>query len=89
MVALTIPEALGPVVWAVLGLFGGLGFLAVVSPRLFSALSSAGNRWIDTTQAVAKLDRRFDVDTRVMPYLRWLGAAVLASVLLLGFVLAR
>jgi len=74
-------------VWASLGALAFVGLLAIVSPSKFSALSSRGSRWVDTSKVLAQLDRRVDVDQYILPYARFLGVAVLASVAFLGWLL--
>ena len=63
--------------------------LAIVSPATFRGLAKGANRWIDTSAFIAKLDRPIDIDSHVLPHSRLLGAAVLASITALGFVLTR
>ena len=87
--SVSIPATYSPIIWALLGLTATIGFIALASPALFAKLSGVGNRWIDTSGVLAKLDRRIEVDSRILPYSRLLGAAVLASVSLLAFVLYR
>ena len=84
-----LPEVWSPVVWCLMGVFAGLGFVALTNPRLFASMAVRGGRWVDTSKAVAKLDQRINIDEFVLPHARWLGAAVLASVGALGFVLLR
>lgn len=76
-----------PIIWTTLAVAGALGVIALMSPRLFSKLAAIGGRWVDTSSILAKLDTRVDVDAHVLPYSRFLGAAVVASVGLLAFVL--
>jgi hypothetical protein len=85
----SIPAAYYPIIWALLALAATVGLIALASPTLFAKLSGVGNRWIDTSSMLAKLDRRIEVDSRILPYSRLLGAAVVASVSLLAFVLYR
>jgi hypothetical protein len=75
--------------WTFLGLTGLAGLVALTSPRLFSKLAAGGSRWIDTARWLSRLDEPIDVDRFVLPYSRWLGAAVIASVAILGTVLAQ
>lgn len=82
------PTHFAPIVWTLLALAGACGLLALSSPRLFSKVAAVGNRWVDTSHALAKLDRRIDVDSRILPYSRWLGLAVVVSVALLAVVLS-
>lgn len=63
--------------------------LALVSPAMFRRLAGRANRWVDTSAIVNRLDRSIDIDARVLPYSRLLGAAVLVSVGALVLVLAR
>jgi hypothetical protein len=79
--------ALTPIFWTVLIAAGVLGFIALVSPRLFSAIARRGNHWVDTSKWLAKLDTRVEVDAHVLPYSRHLGAAVVASLAVLALVL--
>lgn len=79
--------ALTPILWSVVIAAGVLGLIALVSPRHFSAIARAGNHWVDTSKWLAKFDTRVDVDSRLLPYSRQLGAAVLASVAVLAMVL--
>lgn len=86
MFAESLQSAALPAVWTFLSLTGVLGVIAMASPQLFGKLARGGSRWIDTSQALAKLDTRVDVDQRVLPYCRVLGAAVIVSVVILGLV---
>ena len=81
--------ALAPIFWTLAIFAGLLGVIALVSPPLFSKIARAGNHWVDTSKWLAKLDTRVEVDARVLPYSRQLGAAVIASVALLAFVLLK
>jgi len=81
--------ALMPVLWSVLALAALVGIVALVSPRWFAALARAGNHWVDTSKWLARFDTRVDVDSRLLPYSRHLGAAVVASVALLAMVLYK
>ena len=78
-----------PLVWSTLGVIGALGLLAVLSPTRFSALSNRGSQWVDTSKVLTALDKRIDVDQLVLPYSRILGAAVLMSVAVIGFLFER
>ena len=77
------------IVWLLLGLIGAIGVLAVISPKRFESLAKGGSHWVDTNKLFLKLDKRVDVDRHVLPFSRWLGAAVIASVILIGFIWAR
>jgi hypothetical protein len=79
--------ALTPILWSIVVIAGALGLVALVSPRWFAAIARAGNHWVDTSKWLAKFDTRVDVDSRLLPYSRHLGAAVIASVAALAFVL--
>ena len=76
-----------PVAWTLLGLFGFLGLLAILSPRLFASLAVRGGRWVDTDKVINKLNTRVDIDEHILPHSRLLGAAVVVAVGLLGFML--
>lgn len=84
----SVPTHFAPIVWTLLALAGACGIVALSSPRLFSKLAAVGSRWVDTSNALAKLDRRIEVDSRILPYSRWLGLAVVVSVALLAGVLS-
>ena len=79
----------GPFAWIFLGLIGALGLLAVLSPRRFAAVANRGGLWVDTNKLLEHLDRRIDIDTYVLPFSRWLGVAVLASVAVIGYRIAQ
>jgi hypothetical protein len=79
--------ALTPILWTVVIAAGVLGLIALLSPRLFSAIARVGNHWVDTSKWLAKFDTRVDVDSHVLPYSRHLGAAVIASLAVLALVL--
>ena len=78
-----------PLVWATLGIIAALGLLALVSPTRFAAVATRGNQWVDSAKYLEVLDRKVDVDQLVLPFSRWLGAAVLASVALLAVLYTR
>jgi hypothetical protein len=59
--------------------------VALVSPKSFRSLADYGGRWLDSEKLIAQLDKRVDVDRLVLPYSRWLGAAVVATVAFLCF----
>ena len=84
----SLPSEFQPAFWVFLGFVGAVGMLALVNPRAFASLALRGGRWVDTSKVIAKLDQRIDVDERVLPYSRVLGAAVIASVAVLGFIFA-
>jgi hypothetical protein len=83
------PEPLLLMLWSLLGAAGVLGLIALVSPRWFAAIARVGNHWVDTSKWLARFDTRVDVDARILPYSRHLGAVVIASVTLLAFVLIK
>ena len=76
---------LEPVIWFLLAAVGAIGVLAIVSPRLFGAISTQGGKWIDSSKFFAIFDKRIDVDGPVLRHSRVLGVAVVASVLFLGY----
>jgi hypothetical protein len=82
-------QILEPALWALLCVFGLLGALALFSPRHFHRVATEGSRWIDTDRILAWLDRRYDVDSLVLPFSRVLGALVIASVIVLGWLLSK
>lgn len=63
-----------------------LGLVALVSPKLFQKLATQSKQWIDTEKYLAVLDRRFDVDGYFLRHCRILGALVMVSVSVLGYV---
>ena len=75
----------GPSSWILLALAGLVGLVALVSPKTFRSVAEFGGRWLDSEKLLAKLDRKIDVDRLVMPYSRWLGAAVVAAIAILCF----
>jgi hypothetical protein len=77
---------LQPVFWVTMGFLVAIGLLAVVSPTTFTALSSSSNRWVDSEKYLKMLDKRIEIDQYVLPYSRWLGVAVILSVVLLAAV---
>ena len=76
-----------PIAWTVLAMLAVLGILALVSPRLFTTLALRGGRWVETEQYLNKLNSRIEIDELVLPHSRWLGAATLAAVATLGWLL--
>lgn len=84
----SISNAYLPITWALLALIGAVGLVALASPQWFARLDAFGSRWIDTSGWIAKLDRRIDVDGRVLPHSRLLGGAVLASVALVAWMIS-
>jgi hypothetical protein len=86
ILAVTAKQA---VLWSTLGLLGLVGVIAVVSPSRFARLATRSGRWVDTNKIVAVLDKRVDIDHYILPFSRLLGVAVLASVAVLIYVMAR
>ena len=72
--------ASAPALWALCALFGAVGLIALSSPRLFASLTRFGNRWIETSKFLSKFDAQVDVDSKILPHSRWLGAAVVGAV---------
>lgn len=85
---ITLPAAGTLAVWSILAFAGACGAVALASPRLFAHLAKGGNRWIDTSQALAALDKPIDLDAKVLPHARILGGAVLAAVAFLAFAIS-
>jgi hypothetical protein len=77
------------VLWSIIAFAGVMGLVALVSPRHFAAIARVGNHWVDTSKWLARLDTRVDVDSRLLPYSRHLGAALLASLGVLAIVLFK
>ncbi|MBC7821027.1 MAG: hypothetical protein IAG10_29430 [Planctomycetaceae bacterium] len=75
----------GPCSWILLALAGVIGLVALVSPKTFRSLAEFGGRGLDSDKWLAQLDKRIDVDRLVLPYSRWLGAAVITAVAILCF----
>ncbi len=86
---ISIAHASAIVMWSLLALSGAAGVIALLSPRRFSVFARGGNHWLDTSRALAKLDAPIDIDSRVLPYSRVLGALVLAAVAVLSLGLSR
>jgi len=73
-------------IWTLLGFAGGVGLIAVLSPRLFSALSAWSSVWIDTEKSAKSLDRRIDIEQHVLRHSRLYGAmTVVATGVLAAF----
>jgi hypothetical protein len=87
--SVSLQTALAPALWISTGIAAFFGFIALVSPKTFAKLARSGNHWIDTSQLLNKLDARVDIDSRVLPHSRWLGAAVLLALGLAWFSLSR
>ena len=75
------------VICAALGVVALLGFLAVVSPMRFAALSDRSSRWVDTNKFLQKLEQPINVDKSVLRYSRVFGLTVIAAAGLLAWVL--
>ncbi len=88
---MSIPASIGgaviPIVGTFLAIIGIAGVVALASPRLFAVLVGQSNRWIDTARLFAKLERSIDVDAKVLPHSRLLGATTIAAVVFLLFFL--
>ena len=89
VLAMAAAELAHLLLWGMLAFIALLGVLALLSPRLFSRISTAGSRWVDTSKLVEQLDRRYDVDQYVLPHSRVLGALVVASVAVLALLLKK
>ena len=61
-------------IWTLLAGAAGFGLVAVLSPRLFTALNARTAVWIDIDRFTRKLDRRVDLDACVARHPRLLGA---------------
>jgi hypothetical protein len=81
-----VPAKLLPAFWGFMIIVAALGLLAVCSPTRFTSLALRGGRWIDSSKFLSKFDQRFDLDEHVLPHARWLGAAVIAAVVMLMWV---
>lgn len=62
-----------------------LGLIALVSPRVFQRLATQSKQWVDTEKYLAVLDRRIDVDSYFLRHCRVLGALVMVSVSIMGY----
>ena len=63
-----------------LPIFGLLGLIAVVSPRLFKTIAGKCSHWVESENFLKILDKQFDLDQRILPHSRLLGVAVIAAV---------
>ena len=63
-----------------LPIFGLLGLIAVVSPRLFKTIAGKCGHWVESGNFLKLLDKQFDLDQRILPHSRLLGVAVIAAV---------
>ena len=75
----------GTCFWILLAIAGLLALVALVSPATFRSLANFGGRWLDSSKLLARLDKQIDVDRLVLPYSRYLGAAVIATIAVLCF----
>ncbi len=82
-------SALATLLWGLGAFFAALGLLAMISPPRFAALARFGSHWIDTSHLLSKLDRRVDLDDKLLPYSRFLGASVVAAMGMLWFTFHR
>ena len=89
MLSLFAMTAAEMILWITLAMIAVAGLLALVSPAKFRSLSSKSNTWVDSDKVLSGFDKRVDLDALVMPYARWLGAAVLAAVGVIAYMLAR
>ena len=72
-------------IWMLLVGAAGFGAVAILSPRIFSALSAWASVWIDVDRFSQRLERQVDVDDCVARHPRLLGAlSILAAVTLAG-----
>jgi len=67
-------------VWTLSGVFGGIGLLAILSPRLFALLAACGGKWVDTDKLLSILDQRVEIDHYVLRHSRLFGMLILAAV---------
>jgi hypothetical protein len=73
------------VIWTLLAGAAGFGVVAILSPRIFSALNARTSVWIDVDRFARKLDERVDVDDRVARHPRMLGTlSIIAATALAG-----
>ncbi len=75
--------------WAAIGLVGGMGMLAVLTPRRFARLAEWGGLWTDTDRLARRFDRRIEIDSYLLPYTRPLGVALLAAAVVLAILVCR
>ena len=80
--------AMSGLAFALLGVAGALGLLAVVSPARFATIAHGGGRWIDTSSISELLDRPISVDHYVLRYSRTFGVAVVISAVWLAYLYA-
>ena len=73
------------ILFSFLALVGLAGVIGVVSPNKFSAVCRGSAHWVDTKRTLEKLDRSIDIDGVALKHSRILGAAVIASVIVLGY----
>lgn len=66
------------------GIFGLLGVVAVVSPKHFERLANVSSHWVDSSKLFAFLERRYDIDSYILPYSRVLGVLMLLSLGMIG-----
>lgn len=71
-------------VWIFVGIAASFALLAILSPRLFAKLNAWSSLWIDTDRVAKKTDKRIDIDHRIIPYSRLLGAMTIAAAAVLA-----
>lgn len=71
-------------IWALLAVAAGSALMAVVSPRLFSALNAWSSVWIDVDKLTKRLDKRVDIERHVIRHSRMLGAMTVAAACVLS-----
>ncbi len=68
-----------PFVWTLVGIAGSFALVAILSPRLFAKLNAWTSLWIDFDGLAKKVDKRVDIDHRVVPHSRLLGAMTIVA----------
>ncbi len=66
-------------VWTLVGIAASFALVAILSPRLFAKLSEWASVWIDIDRLAKKADTRVDIDHRVIPHCRLLGAMTIVA----------
>jgi len=66
-------------VWTLLAVAASIALVAILSPRVFARLNAWSSVWIDIDRLARKSNTRIDIDDRIIPHCRLLGAIVIVA----------